>query len=204
MPEWVTNGVYLESAPEEIAFIKSRLNRPFERRERSHATSSDTRTETRIRRYSNPVFAFWNISNPLEEYLDSATNKIVGADISREFDSDWYLKEWGTTSDVAVYDDQEFPTTLLNVESEMKLAYQFDTAWSPCPLMICTLAIQYPNLEIVYDYEFSTGQGSSIALHGHDFKILESCKWKCPECDFAEKDEPKEFCQNCGFENESF
>ena len=204
MPEWVTNGLYLEGDAAEIASIKSRLNRPFERREKDYVNSTNPISRNRVRKYPNPVFAFWNISNPLEEYLDSATNKLVKADISREFDPDWYLKEWGTTSDVAVWDGQEYPTTLLNISSENRLAYQFDTAWSPCPQVICTLSIQNPSLKIVYDYELPTGEGSSIELQGKDFRLLESYNWKCPECDFAEKGVPKETCRNCGFESEFF
>jgi len=202
MPDWITNGLSLEGTADEIATVKQQLGRAFVRRVKDYSNSTDGQTNYLVRKYPYPIFALWNISNPLEEYMDSRTNEFTNADSTHEFDADWYRREWGTPSEVAVYDGQEYPTTLLNFESEKRLAYQFDTAWYPCVNAICTLAIRYQSIEIVYDYEFPSGEGSSLSFRGYDYKVLESYKWKCPECDYVEKEEPKEFCQNCGFEND--
>lgn len=197
-------GYTSKASPEDIALVMSQLSRGFERRVSIASFSENLVDEIKIRKYSNPVFAFWNISNPLNQDLDAKNSQPNSRAKSYEFDSDWYQAAWGTAWDVAIYDGETFPTTLLNAESATKLAYQFDTAWNNCTDAIHTLAMQHPKLNIVYDYEFVSGEGGSISFHGAQSTLLEEYSWKCPECDFAEKGQPQSTCRNCGFENEAF
>lgn len=204
MTDWVTNGLYIEGSPEDVALVKSQLGKGFERRVPGKSNDRNEVEIIGVRKYSNPVFAFWNISNPLNQDLDAKNSQPNSRAKSYEFDQDWYQEAWGTAWDVAIADGEEFPTTILNVESEAKLAYQFDTAWNPCVEVIRTLAMKNSGIEIVYDYELSSGEGASIAFQGAQSKLIEEYNWKCPECDFPEKEEPQPTCQNCGYENEEF
>ena len=92
MPNWVYNTLTIQGPKSEIDMIKDRLNRPFSV---LHDTWNRETMEEEIREttYSAPVFAFWNIHNPLEEgitmeeYVQQPDRSGIDLD-----DPDWFAK----------------------------------------------------------------------------------------------------------------
>ncbi|NDA95661.1 MAG: hypothetical protein EBY03_05945 [Actinobacteria bacterium] len=107
--------------------------------------------------YSNPVFAFHNIYNHIqdgvsdEEYIKQPDHTLP-LEESLMFRGncwyDWNVRNWGTKWDVAVHDNDKYPDTELHEESTTVLGYKFNTAWSPPIEAITKLSEQYPSLEM--------------------------------------------------------
>lgn len=203
MPNWVLNGVELKGSPEDIEKVKSQLGQGFTRDVNLGRANSNQSTS--VISYSNPVFSFWNIVNPLTDNSLPTKGVTRQTTLSSNGQASWYEDAWGTDGDVAVLDGEEFPTTRLNSETDTTLSYQFDTAWTDCREAIGALAIQNPTIEIVYDFEYTNdGKGGSVAFLGAQMTILEEYLWKCSQCDYLEKNQTTAKCPNCGEENENF
>jgi len=203
MADWVTNGLYIEGPTEEILRVKLQLGRTFKRELPLVVHESNVVNQRKEVAFSNPIFSFWNIINP---FGDGSSSDVVKTETNSPDlnNPEWFEKAWGTSADVAVADGEEHPTTLLNVETDTKLSYQFDTAWSDCRQAIASLATSHPSLGITYDYEYPEGEGGSILFAGAKIKVLEEYRWKCSWCDYMEKGEPPEECPQCGEENDNF
>ena len=93
MPNWVYNTLTIQGPKSEIDMIKDRLNRPFSVLHDSWNMETGN-MEVKETHYSAPVFAFWNIHNPLEdgitmdEYVKQPARS--GADMN---EPDWFAKE---------------------------------------------------------------------------------------------------------------
>lgn len=203
MADWVTNGLYIEGPAEEILRVKLHLGRAFKRELPLVVRESTVVNQRKEVAFSNPIFSFWNIINPLGDGFSIDGMKTATSSLNL-YNAEWFEKAWGTSADVAVADGEEYPTTLLNVETDTRLAYQFDTAGTDCRQAIASLAVSNPSLGITYDYEYPEGEGGSISFVGSNMRVLEEYRWKCTWCDYIEKGEPLEECPECGEANDSF
>jgi hypothetical protein len=210
MPNWVFNSLNVEGSSEDISAIKNQLNKPFEQPIQSNGDLAFT---VQMLKYSNPVFAFWNITAPtdLEAYHHQPvkSDKDVSdpdwwADVQRKsaVDNSWYNwnnRNWGVKWDVAVSDDQKYPSTELLQESETNLLYRFDTPWGIPEAAMTTLSQQYPNVVFNLEYEEETGWGGAIDFVDGQQTVTSEYNWKCRECDYEEVGEPP-YCEECEYD----
>ena len=204
MPNWCYN--YLDISGDEtlIADIKRQLNKPFVQTHDSwNATTGNM--ELSDTKYSNPVFAFHNIYNHIQdgisndEYLKQPDHK-QPLEQALMFKGnhwyDWNVRNWGTKWDVAVNDTDKYPETELYDESTTSLGYKFNTAWSPPTEAIIKLSEQYPTLNFNLSYEEETGWGGEITLVNGFVTTVEEYDNKCRDCDALNS---LEYCENdCG------
>jgi len=136
MPNWVYNSLIISGEPALIADVKRILNRPYVKKH-DQWNSETQKMEVRDYTYSNPVFAFHNIYNhiqdnvPDEVYIQQPDHTLPMAE-QLQFKGncwyDWNVRNWGTKWDVGVGDEDKYPETELYDESETSLAYKFNTA----------------------------------------------------------------------------
>ena len=170
MPNWVFNQLTIEGSEEDIAKVKAQLNKPF-------TTQLSEDKEPTL--YSNPVIAFWNIIAPPEDKIEEYFGVHGYADGEKQGDTEynWYnfnRTKWGTKWDIGVADKVRYPETELKEETNNKLHYKFDTAWSPPTPAIEELSRQYPELEITLSYEEEGEWGGEIEyLDGEEVSVTE-------------------------------
>jgi hypothetical protein len=216
MPNWCYNSLTIEGSKELIADVKRILNRPFKQTHDSWNASSG-KMELSDTIYSNPVFAFHNIYNhiqdgvPDEEYLKQSDFSKSTAEVLSFSGNNWYdwnVRNWGTKWDVAVRDNEEYPETELTDESETLLIYRFNTAWSPPTEAISKLSLQYPDLDFELSYEEETGWGGLLQFEAGNVSEIESYDNKCRDCDsintmsYCEND-CGEICSECNYLGEA-
>jgi hypothetical protein len=170
MPNWVFNHLTIKGSEEDITKVKAQLNKPFTRQ---------FKEDDEPTLYSNPVIAFWNIIAPPEDKIDEYFGVHGYADGKKQGDSEynWYnfnRNKWGTKWDIGVADKVRYPETELQEETNTKLHYKFDTAWSPPTPAIEELSRQYPELEITLSYEEEGEWGGEIEyLDGEEVSVTE-------------------------------
>ncbi len=202
MPNWVFNYLTVEGEPALIADLKRQLNKPFQQRHDSynHTTGKMELSDTL---YPNPIFAFHNIYNHIQdgvsdaEYLSQNDNTLpIAQQLAFQGNNwyDWNVRHWGTKWDVAVRHDEEYPETELYEEDETTLAYKFNTAWSPPMPAIQRLSQQYPTLNFNLSYEEETGWGGEIDFVAGEGTEIESYENKCRDCDAINT---LEYCDTC-------
>jgi hypothetical protein len=202
MPNWCYNYLSVDGPADEIAKLKTKLNQPFTKMhdQWNPATGKMELVETV---YSNPVFAFHNIYNHIEdgvseeEYMKQPDHKL-GEPI--RFDGnhwyDWNVRNWGSKWDVGIHDEDKYPDTEITDESDTSIGYKFNTAWSPPAPAIEKLSAQYPELEITLSFEEETGWGGEIIFIGGQGTEIEAYDNKCRDCDEINT---MEYCDNdCG------
>lgn len=204
MPNWVYNSLSIEGSEELIADVKRMLNRPFKK---SHDSWNATTGQMEVSEtpYSNPVFAFHNIYNHIqdgvsdEEYIKQPDNTLPIAEAMMFKGNHWYdwnVRNWGTKWDVAVRHGDDYPETELMEEDKTFLAYRFNTAWSPPIEAITKLSKQYPTLNFNLSYEEETGWGGEITLLNGFITTIEDYSSKCRDCESLDT---LEYCDNdCG------
>jgi hypothetical protein len=204
MPNWCYNYLTIEGSKEYISAIKKQLNQPYVKKH-DQWNPATQQMEVKDYTYSNPVFAFHNIYNHIQDgvsdevYIQQPDHTLPIAE-QLKFNGncwyDWNVRNWGTKWDVGVGDDNEYSDTELYDESETSLAYKFNTAWSPPHPIIQRLSFDYPTLSISLSYEEETGWGGETEyLAG---VILEDSNYenKCRDCD---EENTMEYCDNeCG------
>jgi hypothetical protein len=216
MPNWCYNSLTIEGSEELIADVKRILNRPFKQTHDSWNASSG-KMELSDTIYSNPVFAFHNIYNHIqdgvsdEEYLKQSDFAKSTAEVLSFSGNNWYdwnVRNWGTKWDVAVRDNEEYPETELTDESETLLIYRFNTAWSPPTEAITKLSLQYPDLDFELSFEEETGWGGLLQFEAGNINEIESYDNKCRDCDsintmsYCEND-CGEICSECNYLGEA-
>jgi len=212
MPNWVYNGLTIEGHPHQVEALIDQMNLPFTD---SIKPNGDLAYSVEERKYTNPIFSFRNIIAPtdLDAYHSQPT-------FPEKFDisftgSDWYNfnnREWGTKWDVAVSDEDKYPTTTMQgpiVNGDNKVVYyNFETAWSrPIPALI-KLSEQYPELLMTLSYEEETGWGGEMEfLRG---TIISESEYEnmCRDCDATDQMEwceecENEICSNCNWLGEA-
>jgi hypothetical protein len=206
MPNWVYNGLTIEGNPSEINDLVAQLNRPFKNVHDSWNPETKE-MEKKLYTYPNPVFAFHNIYNHIE---DNVTDEDYLKQPPREMDvalsfttNDWYswnVRNWGTKWDVAVSPDDKYPDTYMEGPTQngenLVVFYNFNTAWSPPVPAIEKLSAQYPSLLFTLSYEEEQGWGGEGEwLRGENISISEYDS-KCKDC---EAEDTLDYCENdCG------
>jgi len=210
MPNWVFNTLTIQGPKEQVDFIKKKLNTPYQK------TFENWNTETQQMEFKeylfpNPVFAFHNIYNHIE---DGVSDEIYLQQPDHSLDIkeallfkgnhwyDWNVRNWGTKWDVGVSWDEEYPDTeLLEHESKDEdqwLVYKFNTAWSPPTPAMEKLSALVPNCVVTLDFEEEQGWGGEYEFVNGEMTAESNYGWKCRECDNEEEDTP--YCETCEFD----
>lgn len=189
MPNWVYNGLTIEGPKDSVIKLKEQMNTPFLDYITANGDLSYSISQTK---YSNPIFSFRNIISPtdLEAYKTQPDFKADGEQ------NDWYswnLRNWGVKWDVAVSNDDKYPTTYMEETANgdnYVVYYNFETAWGIPDKALTNLSSQYPDLLFTLSYEEETGWGGEfeilrgVVLEGNEYN------WKCQECDYMEAGDP--------------
>jgi hypothetical protein len=208
MPNWVYSGLTIEGNPEQVDKLVEQMNKPFVKLHDNWNMKTGQMEVTQTT-YPNPVFAFHNIYNHIEDgitdevYLRQPDHSLPLAEALKFEGNHWYdwnVRNWGTKWDVGVHSDDKYPDTYVegpipNGENKV-VYYNFNTAWSPAFPAISKLSAQYPSLLFTLSYEEETGWGGECEfLRGE--KISESdYETKCRDCD---ETDCMEYCENdCG------
>lgn len=227
MPNWVYSEVMISGNKADLIEVRDQLNTPFELL-RDNYDSGTIRKEIAL--YSKPVFAFWNIIKPLN--LDAYHSQpevnrnfpVSWSELTEEVDraiieeQDWYhwnIRNWGVKWDVANYDGEKYPTTILtkNVSSDEDgidfIAYKFETPWDYPEVALLKLAEQYPSLSFDLTYEEEQGWGGRTRYQFNSKSgesescVLETYKYKCQYCHYSTDDEESIEDNRCEAECES-
>ena len=71
MPNWVYNGLTIEGNPDEVNKLVAQVGKPFTLAQENHGLGDINPhgfpTKFKEVTYNKPVFAFWNIINPMEQ-----------------------------------------------------------------------------------------------------------------------------------------
>ena len=208
MPNWVYNGLTVEGNPSEINDLVAQLNRPF-KQVHDNWNMETQKMEKKLYTYPNPVFAFHNIYNHLDDNVPDviySSQPVHNPNQSPEemfSGNDWYswnVRNWGTKWDVAINEDKEYSDTYIEGPTpngeNLVVYYNFHTAWSPPFPAIAKLSSQYPTLLFTLSYEEETGWGGECEfLRGEQLEGSEY-ESKCRDCD---AEDTLDYCENdCG------
>lgn len=209
MPNWVYNVLTVEGSPDSVNKMKEQLSKPFtvafENMGMGDISASGFPTKLKEVKYTNPVFAFWNIINPLdmgitmEQYASQPTRSNLNsnnpdwwADVQRlaQIDNSWYnwnIRNWGVKWDVANSDNNEYLDTELlsdyvNDKGNRVLIYRFNTPWSVPSIALIKLSTQYPDLLFNLEFEEETGWGGEVEYQRAVETIISEYESRCSEC----------------------
>lgn len=216
MPNWVFNGLTIEGNPDDVKALVEQMNKPYTQVHDNWNTESG-QMEKQLVTYPNPVFAFHNIFNHIQDgvsdevYLGQpvrsdldVSNPNWWADTVEKSSKDnswynWNNRNWGTKWDVGLTEDSykntymEGPTPNGN---NSVVYYNFDTAWSPPVPALEKLSAQYPKLLLTLSYEEETGWGGEMELLRGEVISNSEYESKCRDCD---AEDCMEYCENdCG------
>lgn len=203
MPNWCYNHLDINGSKQDIAKIKAQLNKPFTK-VHENFNMKTKKMEFKEHKYSNPIFAFHNIYNHIDDgvsdevYQNQSDHSKDPLDFGGNNWYDWNVRNWGTKWDVAVGDEDKYPETSLVDESTKSLGYSFNTAWSPPVEAITKLSKQYPDVGFTLSYEEETGWGGEVIFEDGEGTEMEAYGWKCRECDHTEEETP--YCEECDFD----
>lgn len=195
MPNWVFNNITVTGDQESLDALATMLNQPYETYH--HDFIKDEGMVPATQTFSNPVFAFRNITAPPAEIADEywALQPKVKSDNNDTKDPNWFAdilkassvsnhwydwnnRVWGTKWDVGVRDGDTYPETSMD-KGDGFIYYRFQTAWSPViELLVQDLSPKFPTLKFVYEYEEEQGWGGSVVFQNGD--ILESSEYDIP------------------------
>ena len=216
MPNWVYNGLTIEGSPEQVNKLIEQMNRPFTRVLDSYNMETK-QYEKKLTTYPNPVFAFHNIYNHIQDNvsIEDYDKQPVRSekdmsdpdwwnDTQRlsDIDNSWYnwnVRNWGTKWDVAVHSENEYPDTYMetspNGENQV-VYYNFNTAWSPPMPAISKLSKQYPSLLFTLSFEEEQGWGGECEFLRGEMISLSEYENKCRDCD---SEDTLDYCESdCG------
>ena len=208
MPNWVYNTLTIQGPKEQVDSIKDRLNAPYKKTFENWNMQSQ-QMEFKEYEFSNPVFAFHNIYNHLQdgisdEIYHKQSNDTAPIDEQLMFQGnnwyDWNVRNWGTKWDVAVHNDDKYPDTSLlehmsNGEDQW-VVYSFNTAWSPPVPAMEKLSALVPNCVITLTYQEEQGWGGEVEFVNGKMTAESSYESQCRDCDSIDC---MEYCDNdCG------
>ena len=208
MPNWVFNTLTIQGPKEQVDSIKDRLNKPYKKTFENWNMESQ-KMEFKEYEFSNPVFAFHNIYNHIEdgvsdEIYHKQPNHALPIEEAMMFKGnswyDWNVRNWGTKWDVAVHNDDKYPDTVLHEHKsegeDQWLVYGFQTAWSPPVPAMEKLSALVPNCVLTLSFEEETGWGGEIEFVNGEITAETEYGNKCRDCD---SDDTMEYCENdCG------
>jgi hypothetical protein len=208
MPNYCFNTLTIQGPKEQVDSIKAKLNEPFQRQHDQWNTETK-QMEIKDYFYNNPVFAFWNIYNPVQDgisnevYLGQPDHTIPFAEQMKFKTNDWYswnVRNWGTKWDVAVGDEDNYPDTELlehmDRGEDQWVIYKFNTAWSPPAPAMEKLSALVPNCVVTLSFEEETGWGGEYEFVNGEMTAESNYDSKCRDCDAEDQ---MEYCENdCG------
>ena len=208
MPNWVFNTLTIQGPKEQVDSIKDRLNKPYKKTFENWNMESQ-KMEFKEYEFSNPIFAFHNIFNHIEDGVsDEIYHKQPNHALPKEellsFKGDnwydWNVRNWGTKWDVAVHNDDNYPDTVLHEHKsegeDQWLVYGFNTAWSPPLPAMEKLSALVPNCVVTLSFEEETGWGGEYEFVNGEMTAESGYENKCRDCD---EDNTMEYCDNdCG------
>jgi len=208
MPNWCFNTLTIQGPKEQVDSIKAKLNEPFQRQHDQWNTETQ-KMEIKDYFYNNPVFAFWNIYNPVQDgisnevYLGQPDHTIPFAEQMQFKTNDWYswnVRNWGTKWDVAVGDEDKYPDTELlehmDRGEDQWVIYKFNTAWSPPAPAMEKLSALVPNCVVTLSFEEETGWGGEYEFVNGQLTAESNYDSKCRDCDAEDQ---MDYCENdCG------
>jgi len=217
MPNWVYNGLTIEGNPHSVKSLIKQMNKPFDQKHDNWNVVTQE-MEIKVTTYSNPIFSFNNIYNYKEAgitdevYLGQPPRDITFEEQMQFKTNDWYsfnVREWGTKWDVAVSDDNKYPTTNMEEAANGEnyvVHYNFETAWSRPMEALIKLSKEYPELLFTLSYEEETGWGGEMEILRGEVISESEYDNMCRECegtDCMEYNEEKEVevCMKCGYES---
>lgn len=206
MPNWVYNELTIEGNPESVTKLVNQVNQPFTRIHKNWNIETN-QMEDQLTNYTNPIFAFWNITKPTDlDAYNKQRDHSLSLDEAMKFNgNDWYdfnVRNWGTKWDVAVSNGNEYSDTSIegpvpNGEN-LVVSYRFNTAWSVPDVALTTLSSQYPDLLLTLNYEEETGWGGEAEFLNGELISDNSWDWMCYECDYKViQDEESLYCDQC-------
>lgn len=208
MPNWVWNSLTIQGPKEQVDFIKDKLNTPYQKQFENWDTKTQS-MEFKTYLFPNPVFAFHNIYNHIEDgvsdeqYLrqpDYTLPMLEQLQFKGNHWYDWNTRNWGTKWDVAVSHDDNYPDTeLIEYKSEGDdnwVIYKFNTAWSPPTPAMEKLSALVPNCVLTLSFEEETGWGGEYEFVNGEMTADSNYDSKCRDCD---AEDCMEYCENdCG------
>ena len=216
MPNWVFSGLTIEGSPSEVNDLVAQLNKPFKMVHDSWNTETG-QMEKKLTTYPNPVFAFYNIYNYIEdgvteyEYSGQPDHKLPIEEAMQFKGNDWYswnVRNWGTKWEIAVSSDNEHPDTYMEGPTpngeNLVVYYNFNTAWSPPHPAIAKLSSQYPTLLFTLSYEEETGWGGECEFLRGEMISDSGYENMCRDCeatntlDYCES-ECGQICESCNW-----
>lgn len=202
MPNWVFNCLSIQAIkadPKQIDELISQLNTPFVR----NSENWDLETNQMLFKdytYTNPIFAFWNITKPtdMETYKLQKDPSVEEMSFAGNNWYDWKVRNWGTKWDVAVENDNKDPDTTMERHDKVSaVIYNFNTAGSPPTPAILALSSQYPELVFHLHYQEETGWGGDIKIMKGVVLSEQSYDNQCDDCGSINC---IEYCDNdCGY-----
>jgi hypothetical protein len=208
MPNWCFNGLTIEGNPEQVNKLVEQMNQPYKQVHDSWNMETH-QMEKKLSTYPNPVFAFHNIYNHIQDgvsdevYLGQPPRDIPIEEQMQFKTNDWYswnVRNWGTKWDVAVGDNEAYSDTYIEGPTpngeNLVVYYNFHTAWSPPMPAMEKLSAQYPKLLFTLSYEEETGWGGECEFLRGKMISESSYENKCRDCD---SENTLEYCENdCG------
>ena len=208
MPNWCFNTLTIQGPKDQVDYIKDKLNTPYQK-DHDNWNIKTQKMEVITALYPNPVFAFHNIYNHIEDnvsdetYLCQPDHSLPIQEQMMFKTNDWYswnVRNWGTKWDVGVSHDDEYPDTELiehmSNDEDQWLVYKFNTAWSPPVPAMIKLSKLVPNCVVTLDYEEETGWGGEIEFVNGEETASSDYESQCRDCDEIDC---MEYCENdCG------
>ena len=183
MPNWVYNGLSIQSNPDDITVIKAQLSMPPTKYE-----GEDIET---------PI-SFWNIVRPKDSEMGDYRATIGWSKEHSDWKdhndpTNWYqwnIRNWGCKWDCS--------NPEITGSEDDCVSYTFETPWGYPEQAFVTLSKQYPEATLFLSYEEENGWGGEIEIVYGTVKELSAWDWKCPECDdFYAGDVDDFYCENC-------
>ena len=204
MPNWCYNSLTVDGSAEDVAKVKAQVSAPFTAVHENWNMETQ-KMESKVYSYDNPIFAFHNIYNHIQDGVPEEVYQAQGTDSGDLKEAlmfkgnnwyDWNVRNWGTKWDVAVSNDEKYPDTYIADENTTGLSYTFNTAWSPPIEAITKLSEQYPDVTFNLSYEEETGWGGEVEFENGAHTTLEEYENKCRDCEALNS---MEYCDNdCG------
>jgi len=208
MPNWVFNTLTIQGPKEQVDSIKDRLNKPYKKTFENWNMQSH-QMEFKEYEFSNPIFAFHNIYNHIEdgvsdEVYHKQSDHTLPIEEQLMFKEnnwyDWNVRNWGTKWDVAVNNDDKYPDTVLHEHKsegeDQWLVYGFQTAWSPPAPAMEKLSALVPNCVLTLEFEEETGWGGEYEFVNGELTAQSDYENKCRDCD---EENTMSYCENdCG------
>ena len=210
MPNWVYNGLTVEGNPSEVNDMVAQLNRPY-KQVHDNQNMETQKMEKKLVTYPNPVFAFHNIYNHIDDgvpdviYVSQPVHTPNQSPEEMFAGNDWYswnVRNWGTKWDVAINEDKEYSDTYIEGPTpngeNLVVYYNMHTAWSPPIPAIQKLSSQYPTLLFTLSYEEEQGWGGEMEILRGEIISSSEYGWKCRECDVELEEVP--YCEECDYD----